>query len=295
MISINIQKTLFAATGKMQLALQLEIKQGQLVTLYGVSGVGKTSTLRMLAGLLKPDAGQLKVGQELWYSSEQKVNLKPQERQVGMVFQDYALFPNMTVLQNLEFALGKQTNKKIIKELIEVVELGDLQHRKPSTLSGGQQQRVALARALVQQPKLLLLDEPLSALDQEIRSKLQAYILQVHRHFKLTTILVSHDKKEIVKLSDWIFVLEKGQVKQQGHPISIFEKAELNTTFKLTATINDIQQVDHYFLIDLLIQDENIQLKISEKQGQGLQVGDRINIRFQATNPSIFKIDKNHE
>src|SRR5690606_20928534 len=120
-----------------------------------------------------------------WYNSDENINLAPQKRKTGFVFQDFALFPNMNVRENLEFALTKGESKKIIKNLIEINELGDLQHRKPDTLSGGQKQRVALARALVKMPELLLLDEPLSSLDIEIRRKLQQYILKVHREFKL--------------------------------------------------------------------------------------------------------------
>jgi molybdate transport system ATP-binding protein len=184
----------------MVLDLDLTIEKGQFVTLFGESGAGKTSTLRMLSGLLKPDSGTITVGNSTWFDSSRGIDLKPQQRKVGYVFQDYALFPNMTVLQNLEYALQKNQDNGKIRELLEFAELDELQHRSPETLSGGQKQRVALARALVQRPEILILDEPLSALDLKMRIKLQEYLLKVHKTYNLTTILVSHDIGEIVKL-----------------------------------------------------------------------------------------------
>jgi len=247
MISINIEKKLHGADGKMKLNLDLQIQKGQLVTLFGESGAGKTSTLRILSGLMQPEKGRIAVNGKIWFDAEKKINLKPRKRKIGYLFQDYALFPNMTVLENLEFALGKNENKTIISELIEMVELGDLQHRKPKTLSGGQQQRVALARALVQQPEILLLDEPLSALDQKIRQKLQDYIVKVHRKFNLTTILISHDEKEILKLSDWIFELKNGELQRQGFPNQIFEKKDSIKIEHLAIWVKDLEGMKQFY------------------------------------------------
>ncbi len=224
MIKIQLHKRLHSAIGKMHLDIDLDIEPNTFLTLYGKSGAGKTSILRMLAGLMEPDSGYVQVKGNLWYDSKNKINNGPQKRSLGFVFQDYALFPNMTVKENLEFALLKNQEKDIIKELIEIIELGDLQNRKPTTLSGGQQQRIALARSLVQQPEILLLDEPLSALDQEMRQKLQHYILQLHKEYKLTTILVSHDVPEIIKLSDRIAQLEQGKIIKDGSPNDFFNK-----------------------------------------------------------------------
>ena len=180
MITIHINKELQSSTGEMPLNVDISLEAGSLLTLFGNSGAGKTSILRMLAGLFEPDSGKIIVNDRVWFDSENKINIQPQKRNVGMVFQDYALFPNMTVKQNLEFALQKRQRNVIVTELIEIMELGILQNRKPHTLSGGQRQRVALARALVPKPEILLLDEPLAALDNEMRSEEHTSELQSH-------------------------------------------------------------------------------------------------------------------
>jgi molybdate transport system ATP-binding protein len=218
LITIDIERKLFGADGEIHLHINSLINKGELVTLYGPSGSGKSSVLRMLAGLMNPLRGLIKVGDQTWYDSTSNTSLKPQHRSFGMVFQDYSLFPNMTVRGNLEFALSKNQDNVIINELLDTIELKKLQDKKPSLLSGGQKQRVALARALVRKPSLLMLDEPLSSLDSEIRSRLQDYILQVHRQFDLTTILVSHDLSEILKMSNRMLVLENGIIKRDCHP-----------------------------------------------------------------------------
>lgn len=218
MIQVTIGKKLFSAKGEMILDVDFEIKPGELVTLYGPSGAGKTSILRMLCGLVKPDNGSIVVEGETWFDSVKKINLKPQRRNVGIVFQDYALFPNMTVKENLAYARDKRQSDTIVNELLELMELTNLAHVKPELLSGGQRQRVALARAIVRQPKLLLLDEPLSALDTLLRLKIQDYILRVHEQFHLTTILVSHDILEVIRLSKRVFLLEHGEIIRHGAP-----------------------------------------------------------------------------
>jgi molybdate transport system ATP-binding protein len=218
MIEVKLTRKLFGANGEMNLSLDAIIQQGELVTIYGPSGAGKTSVLRMLAGLLKPDAGLIKFDGNVWFDSSKGIHRRPQLRNIGLVFQDYSLFPNMTVRGNLEFALQKGQSSGIVDDLLELTELRILADKNPATLSGGQKQRVALARALVRKPNLLLLDEPLSALDSVMQSKLQDYLLQVHAQFKLTTILVSHDISEVMKMSKRVLILENGRVEKDGAP-----------------------------------------------------------------------------
>lgn len=218
MIKLHIKRKLAGADGPISLDINTQINDGELVSLYGPTGSGKSSILRMIAGLLKPDGGSIEVDGCLWYHHERKFFMKTQHRNIGMVFQDYSLFPNMTVRENLEFALAKNQNKDIVSELLEIAGLNNLQHEKPATLSGGQKQRVALARALVRKPKVLLLDEPLSALDSEMRSKLQDYILQFHHEFRLKTILVTHDFPEVLKMCKRVLVIENGQLTRDCEP-----------------------------------------------------------------------------
>ena len=221
MININISKKLSGASGELNLQFNTKILPQEFVTIYGPSGAGKTSVIRMLAGLLEPDGGHIEVDDSTWFDKNKRINIKPQLRNIGIVFQEYSLFPNMTVRGNLEFALEKNQSNKIVDELLQLTELEQLHDKKPSLLSGGQRQRVALARALIRKPKLLLLDEPLSALDTEMQTKLQDYILQVHQQFNLTTILVSHDLNEVIKMSKRVLILEEGQIKKDGLPMDV--------------------------------------------------------------------------
>ncbi len=232
MISIQLSKLLHGPEGDMDLQLDTKIQKGEFVTIFGPSGAGKTSILRMLAGLLKPNSGRIALGESLWYDSEKKIHIRPQLRSIGMVFQDYSLFPNMTVRENLEFALEKGQAKMIVEDLLELTELGQLAVKRPIQLSGGQKQRVALARALVRKPQLLLLDEPLSALDAEMHDKLQNYILQIHREFGLTTILISHDLIEVVKMSQRVLVLKQGRIAQDGKPNEVLPLERLKSFFR---------------------------------------------------------------
>jgi molybdate transport system ATP-binding protein len=223
-ITINIMRRLAGADGPFDLKVVTSIKKGELVSMYGPTGSGKSSVLRMIAGLMKPDDGVISIGNETWFNAESRTNLPTQYRNIGMVFQEYSLFPNMTVRENLRYALPKGQSIKIIDVLLDIAGLTGLQDKKPALLSGGQKQRVALTRALVRKPKLLLLDEPLSALDTEMRERLQEHILRFHDEFGLTTILVSHDYPEILKMSSRVLVLEGGLIRKDCPPAELLQR-----------------------------------------------------------------------
>lgn len=290
MINLSIYKKLQSASGEMNLQVTLDIKSGAFLTFYGKSGVGKTSLLRILAGLLAPDQGEIVVDGITWFDDEKGIDITPQKRNVGMVFQDYALFPNMTVKENLLFGIEKGQDKKIVDQLIEITELGELQHRKPATLSGGQKQRTALARSLVQKPKILLLDEPLSALDVGMRNQLQQYILQLHQEFNLTTILVSHDVSEILKTSDEMVVLEDGEIVKQGTPAEVFSHNEISGKFQFTGELIAIEKQDFMFILTIIIGKELVKVVADENEAKTLHVGDKLLVASKAFNPIIKKI-----
>lgn len=291
MIHLNVTKKLQSATGEMNLHVRCAIESGQFITLYGESGAGKTSTLRMLSGLMKPDSGRIEVNGKTWFDSNRKINLSPQKRKVGYVFQDYALFPNMTVRENLAFALQKGQSPAIVEELIEIVELGKLQNRKPTTLSGGQKQRVALARALVQQPPILLLDEPLAALDRKIRLKLQDYLKYIHQKYALTILLISHDIGEIVKLSDWVFTLHEGKIIREGTPAKLFISQEISGKFKFTGEVLQVEKQEVVFIVTVLIQNNVVKVIADESEVVSLEVGDKVVVASKAFNPILYKIE----
>lgn len=220
---VELRKKLAAPRGPMLLDVKLELPTGAFAVLTGPSGSGKSMLLRLLAGLERPEEGRVVLGDSVWQDSRQGLFLKPQDRSVGMVFQQYALFPHWSVRQNLRYALPRGESASRIEELLDVMELGELGDRLPHLLSGGQQQRVALARALVRRPKLLLLDEPLSALDVRTRRRLQQYLLQLHRSYGLTILLVTHDPQEMMQLADQLIWLEAGRIVQQGDPQRILK------------------------------------------------------------------------
>lgn len=290
MIEFKISKKLQSASGEMTLNLDFRIKENDFVTLYGASGSGKTTTLQILSGLMNPDEGIIKVNNTIWLDNHSKINMPPQKRKIGYVFQDYALFPNMSVRENLTFALEKGQDKTIVDELLQTMELVSLQHQKPNQLSGGQQQRVALARALVRKPDILLLDEPLSAIDTEMRLRLQDYLLEAHRKYKLTTILVSHDISEIYKLSDKVLVIENGIITKQGTPSEVFSSHSNSGKFQFIGEILKIEKENFIYIVSVLIGTNIVKVIAMEEEVRILNVGEKIVVSSKAFNPILTKL-----
>lgn len=291
MIEISVTKHLKSSIGDMLLSIDLSIEKGTFLNVYGKSGAGKTSLLRMISGLLAPDEGTLTVDGTAWFDSKSKLDLAPQKRKVGMVFQDYALFPNMTVKENLLFGLKKGQDVSIVDQLLEITDLGELQNQKPIFLSGGQQQRTALARALVQQPEILLMDEPLSALDTEMRTQLQQYILQVHREFSLTTILVSHDISEIINMADRMVVLENGRIENDGKPAEVFGHQEVSGKFQFTGELIGMEQQGFIYILSILIGNNLVKVVADESEAKEFEIGDKLLVASKAFNPVVKKLN----
>jgi molybdate transport system ATP-binding protein len=287
MIQFNAYKMLQTADGELPLDVSFTIDKGQFLAIYGNSGAGKTTLLRILAGLTQADKTQIKVSNEIWDDSQNKIHLSVQKRSIGFVFQDYALFPNLTVKENLEFALQKNDNSKIVSELMELMELQSLQNSKPQNLSGGQKQRVALARAIVRKPKILLLDEPLSALDDEMRFKLQDYILKIHQKYQLTTLMISHSIPEIFKLSDKIIILDKGKIFKEGTPGNVFSEEKISSKFKLTGEIISITKSDIIYVVQVLSGNNIVKVIATEDEIQNFRVGQKVLVASKAFNPII--------
>ena len=280
MLEVNIQKKLLSAEGEILLDVTFNLVKGEFVALTGVSGSGKTTLLRMLAGFVKPDLGSIYANGKAWFDKAKGINLPAQSRSIGIVFQDYALFPNMSVLQNLCYALQKNQDKAIIDELMNVMELEALSARFPHTLSGGQQQKVALARALIRQPPLLLLDEPLSALDAETRSKLQTYVLTLHKRFQLSTIMVSHDQSEMLLMADRVMRLEKGKIARQGTPSEVlFNQSKEAAT--MLGTVLQIYQKEDGLTAKVLVKENLVEIPLRDKII--LEKGDEVLLSIQSS------------
>ena len=283
MIEISIEKELLGSLGKMDLCIDLRIDRQSFVALSGQSGSGKTTLLRIIAGLEKAK-GRICVDGEVWL--DQNVYRAPQKRGIGFVFQDYALFPNMSVLENLLFV---KKDKALAEQLLEMTELSELAHRKPATLSGGQKQRVSLCRAMMNRPKLLLMDEPLSALDPSMRTKLQHEILSLHKAFETTTIMVSHDPSEMYKLSSRVVVLSQGKIVQDGDAKSVLLRTQGSQKFSFEGELLVIVKVDVIYVAIVAIGQQIVEVVLDEGEAQNLRAGDIVNIGTKAFAPILHK------
>ncbi len=281
MIHIDVTKTLHGAEGVMPLHVKLNIQEGEFVALSGQSGSGKTTLLRILAGL-EDAKGSIKVHKQVWLDAQ--YSLSVQKREIGFVFQDYALFENMSVQKNLLFV---NNDKKLSKHLLELSELYELKDRYPNTLSGGQKQRVSICRALMKRPKILLLDEPLSALDATMRTKLQSELLALHKEFGTTTIMVSHDPSEIYRLASRVIILQNGEVKNDGTPKEILLKTQGSQKFSFEGELLDIKKVDVIYIAVVAIGQQLVEVVLSSHEAKNLQIGENVKLSTKAFAPII--------
>ena len=281
MIKIDISKKLHGANGEMDLKINLEIKQGEFVALAGLSGSGKTTLLRILAGL-EDAKGTLEIDNNIWLN--EKFCLASQKREIGFVFQDYALFPNFSVLDNLLYV---KKDKELANYLLKITELEELKNRFPLTLSGGQKQRVSLCRALMNRPKILLMDEPLSALDSNMRTKLQNEILTLHKEFNTTTIMVSHDPSEIYRLANRVVILNFGGIINDGTPKDILLKTKGSQKFSFEGELLDIVKVDVIHIAIVSIGQQLVEVVVSKEEVKNLKIGQKVSLSTKAFSPTI--------
>ncbi|BDL72531.1 GTPase [Campylobacter jejuni] len=289
MIRIDINHPMNTAKGRLDLNFKKDIESGKITALFGESGAGKTTLLKIIAGLIRPEFGCIEVDNELWFDSSKNFSLALQKRKIGFVFQDYALFPNMNVKENIAYAAS---SKAKVSELLALMGLENLAKIYPKHLSGGQAQRVALARALAREPKILLLDEPLSALDFKMRANLQDELAKILEYFKISTLLVSHDLTEIYKLSHRVLELKNGKIIKDFPKNEFFTHSSISAKLRLSATLLEIKKSDILVVLTLLLNQDIIKITLSEeeflKAYQDIKIGDTLLLSIKAFNPIII-------
>ena len=280
LLKVDIQKKL----KEFDLKIDFELKKGCLGIL-GPSGCGKSMTLKSIAGIVDPDCGVVSLTTDketIYYDSNKKINLKPQDRKVGYLFQNYALFPNMTVEENVACVLSKDDDKSIVSDMIKRFHLEGLEKRYPRQLSGGQQQRVALARIIAYGPDVILLDEPFSAMDTVLKEKLRIELINLLDDFDGLSILVTHDRDEAFQFCDELLVLDKGKIIAKGTTHEIFENPRNVQVAKLTGlkNISKIEMIDDYHLKAL---DWDVEFEVAKKISPNIT---HIGIRAHDFHPS---------
>jgi len=281
MINIDIKKSLHGVGKDMQLEAKFSIQDGEFVALFGESGSGKTTLLRVLAGL-EDAKGSIEVANRVWLSDDAMI--PPQKREIGFVFQDYALFENMSIEQNLLFV---KKDKELADYLLHTTGLYELKDRFSGMLSGGQKQRVSLCRAMMSKPKILLLDEPLSALDPAMRLKLQNEILTLHKEFHTTTLMVSHDPSEIYRLASRVIVLNDGKVVDDATPKDALMKISGSQKFSFEGELLDIIKVDVIYIAIISIGVQIVEIVVSYDDIKDLKIGQKVSVSTKAFSPSI--------
>jgi len=289
MIEIRVEKELVSPSGPFRMHIDTRISKDRLYVVFGNSGAGKTTFLRILAGLTRPDHGFIRFGDEIWEDTEKNIHLPVQKRKLGFMFQEYALFPSMTVLENIYFACGR--DRKYADHLVDKFGLLPVKDSRPSSLSGGQKQRTALARALAGNPGLLLLDEPLSALDHQTRLLLQDEISKARSGRNLTAFVVSHDLTEVFRLSGDVLKMDNGRISAQGSPEEIFMDRHISGKVQMTGCVVKIESFDTFFLLTIVTgMNQVIRVTAFENDVEDLHEGDTVMISTKAFNPIVRKL-----
>ncbi len=288
MLSIKLKKT----WNDFQLDVSFDIPRGMITALFGPSGAGKSSILRLISGLDIAEDGFITNRTEAWFDKRKGINLHPQQRSVGFVFQDYALFPHMTVEKNVAYGIKEKWRRKEIKDLIALAGLSGYERYFPAQLSGGQKQRVALIRAIARKPDILLLDEPFSALDWQTRIQLQEDVKNIIKQFHVTTLYVTHDVTEVYKLASNVIVLESGKGVKQGTPEEVFLGKRLSTRVQVTGKVVGIGHDSIMASVTILHAGQFFKTLIDteELKSLDLKIGDDVIVGVKSSDVILFKM-----
>jgi len=284
MLSANLHKELDTADGKIQLSVELTFKNGEITSIYGDSGVGKTMILRMLAGLDSPDSGLVKFDENIWFSGETNTVMPLQHRNLGFVFQDYGLFPNMSIEENLLFAADER-DIPLVDSYLNVFDLAALKNKKPIELSGGQKQRTAIARALIYRPKILLLDEPFTAQDKKMSSILGQQIKEYTKEQNSVTVLVTHDIGATLQLSTYIYEVKNGGIFKEGAFEEVFLGNSQNGSGGLHGVIADVKKTDSDRWVLVLVNEQILEIPVKDEE---LGIGDEVYLQFDKNSAIIL-------
>jgi molybdate transport system ATP-binding protein len=277
LVTARIHKELITAEGKGALNVDLTFNHGVITSLYGDSGVGKTMTLRMLAGLDNPDSGVISCGDEVWYSDTGGSGPSAIKRKIGFVFQDYGLFPNMSIEENLRYA-AVEDDEALIQYYIETFELSALKDNRPATLSGGQKQRTAIARALVFKPKVLLLDEPFTAQDRKMSTIIGQEVLSYTKDHQCVTVLVTHNIAVNMQLTTYIYSINKGEIIKEGSVHEVFLEDSESKGNGIIGVVAEKVMENNRVTIIVLANDRL--LKMHEAEGEEFHVGEEVFLKL---------------
>ena len=267
--SIDLFHSFSTLQGIQKIEANLQIPLGEYVSISGISGSGKTTFLRLISGLIQPQNGTICWGEQVWHDTKTKQCIPPQERNIGMVFQDYALFPNMNTLDNIIFACKEKVEKKYLQSIVDTLGLDNYLTRYPYQLSGGQQQRVAIARALISKPALLLLDEPFSALDESLKKTVQSFIYEIHQQNSMTTFVVSHQISEIKHYAHRFLQFENEKLLDYHY----IEKKNLSVQGILISKEMSVSEMSQ---VTLLYDGKTYQFPFPSSELEKLNIGDKI-------------------
>ncbi len=292
MLKVRVTKKLNFADRTGDLDICLDLEENSFNVLTGPSGSGKTSFMRCIAGLATPDSGSIVCSDEIWFDSSVKINIPPYKRKTGFVFQDYALFRKKTVLSNMRYACRDDS---FIKDLLRLSGLDSLSHCYPSILSGGQKQRLALIRSLSTRPRILLLDEPLSATDHTNRSRLQEAIKTLCRKNRTTTIMVSHDLEEIYRMADRVITIDSGRIISDSEPSKFAANPESSHKLYLPGVILGINHDDVSSTITASCSNQPLKLVTTRSDASEFKKGEKVHITAKAFHLGIMKLEDRNE